>query len=342
MRTSVELDKLGPLVEGREENPFAILGPHEVIEAGRRALSVRAFLPDSAKAWVVDPAHAGTRPMQRIHPAGVYEAICPINEDSRRDTYMLQHDRLARPADHDARSLCLRSAADRLRSASARRRAPLEELQPDRRAIANHRRHRGREFRRLGAECQRGQPDRRFQFLGWPPSSDAQAHSRRHLGTVRSRFEARARFTNTASSMADRKSRNRIPTVSPPNCRRGRPRRWPISTAIVGTTRPGWTTGRKRIRSTPRCRSTKCIWEVGAAQATIRAAGFRIAIWRINWSITAKRWATRISNCCPSASIPSREAGAIRPSAISPRPVAMARRRISCISSITAIRTASA
>jgi 1,4-alpha-glucan branching enzyme len=90
VRTFVELDKLGALVEGREENPFAILGPHEVLDAGRRALSVRAFLPESAKAWVVDRAHAWTRPMQRIHPAGLYEAICPLNEDSRRDTYMLR------------------------------------------------------------------------------------------------------------------------------------------------------------------------------------------------------------------------------------------------------------
>ena len=90
MRTFVELDKLAPLVEGREENPFAILGPHEVVDAGRRALSVRAFLPESDKAWVVDPTHAWTRPMQRIHPAGLYEAICPLNDDSRRDTYMLR------------------------------------------------------------------------------------------------------------------------------------------------------------------------------------------------------------------------------------------------------------
>ena len=90
MRTFVELDKLGALVEGREERPFEILGPHEVVDAGRRALAVRAFLPESTKAWVVDEAHAWTRPMKRIHPAGMFEAICPLNEDSRRDTYMLR------------------------------------------------------------------------------------------------------------------------------------------------------------------------------------------------------------------------------------------------------------
>ena len=76
MRTTVSLDKISQLVEGRHENPFELLGPHEVMYSGRRALAVRAFLPDSAQAWVVDPAHRRpTRPMRRIHPAGLFEAI---------------------------------------------------------------------------------------------------------------------------------------------------------------------------------------------------------------------------------------------------------------------------
>ena len=59
MRTSVELDKVRALVEGRHENPFEILGPHEVSDAGRPAVAVRAYLPDSQQAWVVQPAHSG-------------------------------------------------------------------------------------------------------------------------------------------------------------------------------------------------------------------------------------------------------------------------------------------
>jgi 1,4-alpha-glucan branching enzyme len=42
-------------------------------------LAIRAFLPQSAQAWVVDPAHQDApRPMRRIHPAGFFEAICPL------------------------------------------------------------------------------------------------------------------------------------------------------------------------------------------------------------------------------------------------------------------------
>ncbi|NQU20622.1 MAG: 1,4-alpha-glucan branching protein GlgB, partial [Candidatus Nealsonbacteria bacterium] len=91
MRTTLELDTIGRLVEGRHENPFDLLGPHEVDDSGRRALAVRAFLPGSRQAWVVDPAHAGPeRPMRRIHPAGVFEAICPCQDEDKPSRYMIR------------------------------------------------------------------------------------------------------------------------------------------------------------------------------------------------------------------------------------------------------------
>ena len=91
MQTTVALQKIGQLVEGRHENPFELLGPHEVIDSGRRALAVRAFLPQSTQAWVVNGNHAGPpRPMRRIHPAGVFEAICPWPNAGKPDRYMLR------------------------------------------------------------------------------------------------------------------------------------------------------------------------------------------------------------------------------------------------------------
>ena len=80
MRTTVPLDKVGQLIEGRHENPFELLGPHEVSEGHRKALAVRAYLPHSTQAWVVDPSHVeAIHPMRRIHPAGLFEAICPVS-----------------------------------------------------------------------------------------------------------------------------------------------------------------------------------------------------------------------------------------------------------------------
>ena len=91
MRTTMQLGNIGRLIEGRHDNPFEILGPHEVDDGGRRALAVRAFLPDSAQAWVVDPQHpAIPRPMRRVHPAGLFEAICPASETMNQSRYLLQ------------------------------------------------------------------------------------------------------------------------------------------------------------------------------------------------------------------------------------------------------------
>jgi 1,4-alpha-glucan branching enzyme len=91
VQTSVALEQVGQLVEGRYENPFGLLGPHEVNHSGRRAMAVRALLPNSTQAWVVDPAHNLTlRPMRRIHPAGLFEAICPVRTDEKPPRYQLR------------------------------------------------------------------------------------------------------------------------------------------------------------------------------------------------------------------------------------------------------------
>ena len=80
MRTHVTLDSMGALVEGVHNNPFELLGPHPIQQDGRSALAVRAYLPDTQQAWVLDPAHSESLPMRRIHPAGLFEAICPVPE----------------------------------------------------------------------------------------------------------------------------------------------------------------------------------------------------------------------------------------------------------------------
>ncbi|MCH2118261.1 MAG: 1,4-alpha-glucan branching protein GlgB [Pirellulales bacterium] len=76
MRTQVKLDAIGPLVGGYHDNPFGVLGPHIIEENGRSAVAVRAFLPDTQQVWLVDKSHGTSRMMRKIHPAGLYEAIC--------------------------------------------------------------------------------------------------------------------------------------------------------------------------------------------------------------------------------------------------------------------------
>src|SRR5262245_1981984 len=90
MRTSVSLESVGALIEGNHANPFAVLGPHEVEYDGRKALAVRAFLPQTKQAWVLDAAHQASRPMRQLHPAGLYEAICPLSAGDEERRYQLR------------------------------------------------------------------------------------------------------------------------------------------------------------------------------------------------------------------------------------------------------------
>jgi 1,4-alpha-glucan branching enzyme len=91
VRTSVGLDTVGRLLAGQADNPFDLLGPHRVEDRGRPAMAVRAFLPQSTRAWVIDQAQGDVpRPMRRIHPAGLFEAICPMAEPDGPHQYLLQ------------------------------------------------------------------------------------------------------------------------------------------------------------------------------------------------------------------------------------------------------------
>lgn len=79
VRTQLSLQGISGLIEGQLDNPAQLLGPHRVDLGGRQALSVRAYLPESEQVWLVDAEQNATRPMRRVHPAGFYEALCPLN-----------------------------------------------------------------------------------------------------------------------------------------------------------------------------------------------------------------------------------------------------------------------
>ena len=89
MRTAVKLESVGALIEGCHENPFDLLGPHEIDHEGGKALAVRAYLPHSNQAWLAHRSHGDRQPMRRIHPSGLYEAICPWPGEAGRSRYQL-------------------------------------------------------------------------------------------------------------------------------------------------------------------------------------------------------------------------------------------------------------
>ncbi|MEC7597507.1 MAG: hypothetical protein VX936_03975, partial [Planctomycetota bacterium] len=92
VRTRAKLSSIGQLLSGDQDQPFDLLGPHLIEEQGERAVAVRAYLPDADQAWVVDGEPGQSRPMRRIHPSGLFEAICPIHEGSDSFQYQLRFD----------------------------------------------------------------------------------------------------------------------------------------------------------------------------------------------------------------------------------------------------------
>ena len=103
MRTQASLETIGRLIDGRMEDPRQLLGPHVVEHDGRKAVAVRAFFPQSERAWVVDEAEGEAHPMRRIHPSGLYEAIRPLGAEGATPPYRLQvaFDRGERVTMHD-------------------------------------------------------------------------------------------------------------------------------------------------------------------------------------------------------------------------------------------------
>src|SRR5688572_24317969 len=72
---------LGPhairaIVEGEHGDPFAVLGPHRVQTPDGAAVAVRAMVPGAAAVRVL-PAGAPATPMERLHPAGLFETVLP-------------------------------------------------------------------------------------------------------------------------------------------------------------------------------------------------------------------------------------------------------------------------
>ena len=93
MPTSIPREVIEPIVHGYHEDPFSVLGPHITVKNGLQQVSVRAFLPDCAEAWVVDPLRNATHPMTRVHPFGLFEAMLPPEYqvgNKRPDNYLLR------------------------------------------------------------------------------------------------------------------------------------------------------------------------------------------------------------------------------------------------------------
>src|SRR4029453_13529797 len=78
LRGSLPVTDMDALARGRHADPFAVLGPHIGREGGATVVAIRAFLP-GAVGVEVRPGEPGLapRPMERLHPDGIFEATFP-------------------------------------------------------------------------------------------------------------------------------------------------------------------------------------------------------------------------------------------------------------------------
>jgi 1,4-alpha-glucan branching enzyme len=90
VRTSVSLSNMSSLLAADLQDPTSVLGPTVVQHEGRQLLAVRAFSPESQQGWVVDESHGVSRPMRKIHPAGLFEAFCPLPSQQSEPQYQLR------------------------------------------------------------------------------------------------------------------------------------------------------------------------------------------------------------------------------------------------------------
>ena len=267
--------------------------------------------------------------MRRIHPAGLYEAICPLTDRPAEPPLSVASRRPARRRNDDARSLRLPAAADRLRPAPARRGQALDEL----RASSAH-------------SCARSTASTGVNFAVWAPNAtgvsvvgdfndwDGRRHPmRKHipsgiwelfmpgLGDGHALQVSRpAHGDQVVREVRPLRLRRRAAAAD--RLERRRPRPLPVE--------------RRRVDGQPRSKHNGLdapisVYEVHlgswqrpgddpSALAQLPRAGPPAG------RLLPARWATRTSSCCRSASIRSPAAGATRRSATSPPPAATARR----------------
>ena len=90
MLTTTKLYDIFHIVNGEHSDPHTVLGMHEMEEDGRKAVVVRAFLPDAAGITVIDYANKRKKyPMERLHADGFFEVT--IADRAEWFTYQLEY-----------------------------------------------------------------------------------------------------------------------------------------------------------------------------------------------------------------------------------------------------------
>ncbi len=61
------------IIKAEHWDPYIVLGMHEIKSDGKKAIAVRAFLPDADEAWVIDVSKEKSYKMEKTNKAGFFE-----------------------------------------------------------------------------------------------------------------------------------------------------------------------------------------------------------------------------------------------------------------------------
>lgn len=74
-------DQIKLILNANHWDPFQVLGNHVIEKVGRKAVAIRAFIPEAAMAWVIDTKSKKLYLMGKIHKAGFFETIVSEKKD---------------------------------------------------------------------------------------------------------------------------------------------------------------------------------------------------------------------------------------------------------------------
>lgn len=89
MNTQLTLSSIQSLLDGSIADPSSLLGRHSVDYRGTPATAIRMFQPQAHSIFLTDPASGLKRPMRRLHPEGVFEAIFDETPDRNYKVEMI-------------------------------------------------------------------------------------------------------------------------------------------------------------------------------------------------------------------------------------------------------------
>ena len=75
MSSTIALDQIERVVWNQHQNPFEVLGPHQIEQDGKQAWVVRTYLPQAKTAWVIFPEARKEFSMQNEQHPNFFEAV---------------------------------------------------------------------------------------------------------------------------------------------------------------------------------------------------------------------------------------------------------------------------